>query len=291
MSNNASSISSSLPLDWTQISRRKRKSVTSSQDEEITFFCCDDPTCERDSGSHNNNSSATSYDTKTDRSTSQLETSETENGNKNTKNETAEKTSSMATLSGKAIFCLHSLDCKWFQGHFVPSRMNSSSFGLLAVERDDIDDCLQCKDGGYREIDLTILSASKKWEKKTHDETIHASKDRKKLKVDKLRCTGGDMLRITTPAFEYDDGDKISKNDDIQITFDAEKIIIGVKVQPIVQRYFPTLLPELSMNESFSDLLPDCAIVTGDMCIRVPTDFVYDRDATPIADNIDDWME
>jgi hypothetical protein len=35
-----------------------------------------------------------------------------------------------------------------------------SSMGLLATNRADIDDCLQCDDYGYRYLDMTLFSPS-----------------------------------------------------------------------------------------------------------------------------------
>eukprot|EP01083_Nonionella_stella_P302873 1046041_1 len=125
------------------------------------------------------------------------------------------------TLRGKALFCLHSLDCTWFQGQFVPSQsVSSSSFtspigvgsgvvksmGMLARQRDDIDECLQCNDNGYREIDLTILpSRGRKRERGKMSNSNTRRLKREEIVLRRLTCTGGDMLRIRTPSEEDDD--------------------------------------------------------------------------------------
>ena len=76
-------------------------------------------------------------------------------------------------LSGKIIFCLPDQDCEWFQGYFfpfeneeidflqLPSRNAPFYYGVLCTVKQDIDECLQCNAGGYREISniqMTILN-------------------------------------------------------------------------------------------------------------------------------------
>ena len=263
-SNNTSSLSAPLPLGWTRINKRKRKIVTNSNDENdegIDFFCCEDPNCNERQDKDNSKSK-------------EIVEKEKQEDEKEPKNRTA-------SLSGKGLFCLHTLDCKWFQGHFIPARMNaSSSFGLLAVERDDIDECLQCRDGGYKEIDLTFLSASKKWKKESSD----SNKKRKKLKVDRLTCTGGDMLRIANSD--------LTSNDNVEVKFNADRVITGMPVESLVRRYFPNLLTKATNTESVLEILPDCAIVIGDMSIRVPSEFVYSSEDAVVPYDIDnDWLE
>lgn len=302
------SLAPPIPLGWTKINRRpKRKGgmidgkTPTETETDFFFFCCEDPSCQRQEHQQRNNG---------------------ENIQIGTKLEKDEHT--MSSLKGKALFCLHSLDCTWFQGQFIPSsvaststntistKTSASSFGLLAVQRSDLDECLQCKDGGYREIDLTILSTSNR------DFGIRGKKQRgkrRKLKVEKLQCTGGDMLRITTPPTFNHSSSNITTSDimtdtfdnesldqtQTQVTFDAERIITGNRVESLVKRYFPNILSDSSSlntkRDSFSDLLPDCAIVIGDMHLQVPADFVYGRRRNIVANNghdeniTDDWLE
>ena len=308
------------PLDWTRINRRpKRKRVTadgkdpSGAETEWTFFCCEDPSCQQ-------------------QQPHPPPQRKDENVQIETKSEQDDE-HGMSFLKGKGLFCLHSLDCTWFQGQFIPNnastgtsvsqsnsitmKTNVSSFGLLAVQRSDLDECLQCKDGGYREIDLTILSSSSK---------LHGTRNfggtktqrggrRRKLKIEKLQCTGGDMLRITTPPTlnsssrttndVYSEKGIMNNNENLdqtqtQVTFDAERIITGKKVESLVKRYFPNILSSSSSStkqDCFSELLPDCAIVIGDMHLQAPTDFVYGGKRNIVAatghDNnvTDDWLE
>ena len=176
---------------------------------------------------------------------------------------------------------------------------------MLAVERDDVDKCLQCKDGGYREIDLTILSSTKNKTSgppttaatvKQKDTSIgnkaHENK-RRKMKIDRLECTGGDMLRISTTSTTRS---LLNKNEiDIQISFDAERIITGRKVESLVRKYFSSLLPRKSKENSDStvlDILPDCAVVTGDMQMKMPASFVNGQEKREaVVSDFDDWLE
>ncbi len=329
----SSKSSSPLPLDWTRIKRRRKRqktTATATEDDNNNetdkfWFCCEDPSC------------------------NEQEINYKHIFGKDRKSASSSQ-SKMTSLKGKGLFCLHSLDCTWFQGHFIPSRMNSSSFGLLAIQREDVDDCLQCKDGGYKEIDLTILSASKKKnvgnnaaskssgsakedQRNSNLNDIENGDDaktrqkqngdnatkRRKLKVEKLQCTGGDMLRITTSNngsgsddFETptlnnnvtaDDSSGLVEDGDtnVDIKFDAERIITGRRVKRLVEKYFSNLVPSISSStstdiDSLSDLLPDCAIVIGEMYIRVPSEFVYGREnemGNYKDDNgvDDDWLE
>mmetsp|Transcript_30507 Transcript_30507/g.35040 ORF Transcript_30507/g.35040 Transcript_30507/m.35040 type:complete len:334 (+) Transcript_30507:111-1112(+) len=323
-----------LPIEWTKINRlkKRRKNPSSSsaakgvitneeEDNSEYAYCCVDPTtCDVKSRNGIKNQSS-------DKNKS---SDRTEGVVSNKYNKNNERDNNMATLSGKGIFCIHSLDCEWFQGHFIPSRMNNSSFGLLAVQRHDMDECMKCKDGGYREIDLTILAASKKTTRREKAKD-YLNKDkgngrssrkegkshkRRELKIEGLQCTGGDMLVIRTPLNndedDIDDNNirqkqqsqiKETNNDtNTKILFEAEKLITGIKVEPLVRRYFSSLLPPDSPNnkESVLDLLPDCAIVVGNMEVRIPTSFVYSDNMINGVDSnhelnvteaIDDWLE
>ena len=237
----------------------------------------------------------------------------------NSKNANDTNDERQQTIRGKAIFCLHDLDCTWFQGHFLPlnDRISSSSLGLLAVNRMDVDECLQCQDGGYREIDLMIVSS--RTNKKNRRTTVAASsnssnsngtgtgtivqrrnggEEQKKLQVERVVCTGGDMICM--------------KSEDTAVSFDAERVITGVKVVPLVERYFKSLLKSArkvgagaqndddeeeekkdDMREtSVLELLPHCAVVIGTMELNVPQSFLSDnKDSSSDKENDDDgWI-
>lgn len=94
-------------------------------------------------------------------------------------------------MEGTAIFCLQDIECKWFQGYFVPTstRHGSNHMGLLAVQSEDVDDCLNCVDGGYKEFKMTV----------------YKYKEAENIEIDGITCTGGEMMRMRkqTDAGEY----------------------------------------------------------------------------------------
>ncbi len=231
----------------------------------------------------------------------------------------------MTTLHGKALFCLHSLDTKWFQGQFLmtPSLSLSSPFptqaqdqagrvktlGLMVKERDDMDECLRCDDNGYREIDLTVLLSSSKSASESRPESKSIlgvnEGQRQKHTLQKLACTGGDMLRIRPLLDEEDEIDSKSASNASQalnkssvytenVAFDADQIITGVKVERLVRQFFPNLIPasmatsnktltiekddklDNHRHSSFLDELPDCAVVIGDMKLTLSSRFLHD---------------
>ena len=280
-----------LPLGWTQIKRgKKRRKVDSSNNGDDN--CCDDPTC-------SNDTNASTSTTKTcPKSNADADNSSDGIGGK------TPSQSMFVELEGKALFCLHSLDCSWFQGQFINARSSSSrtksargssmkSIGLLAKQRDDLDECLQCSDGGYREIDLTLLASAR--EKGTDPNSTNSNsndklQERKSIRVEKLSCTGGDMLQIKTPM---DESSGVAKVRGITVSFDADQIITGKRVAPLVRRYFSSLLDS---EGDVLEQLPDCAIVVGNMKMTLPQSFLKNKNkANPVPkkddDDDDDWLE
>ena len=263
-----------LPLGWTKIKRKKRK-VDESVNPDFSLFCCDDPSCPTDASIHSSGTEKESRDARRRRGEDETEKFK------------------LVTLTGKALFCLHALDCNWFQGQFMNSNPNSvQSLALLAEQRQDVDPCVQCVDGGYKEIDLSIFFKRKRI--KSSSDVIAGGKrgegeeERKKLVIQQLSCTGGDMLRIRTPSgTEESIGPKNMRGN---VSFDSETIVTGTRAESMVRRYFPNLLPSSVFNDgSFSEKLPDCAVVIGDMSLIVPKEFL------PITQSNDDdsdgWLE
>ena len=162
----------SLPLEWTQIIRGKskqRRKKENNNDSDSDFMSC----CESCPPSEIRHNSVSAHHIR-----EQIH---------EMNNEALHPL--FTTLKGKGIFCLHSLDTDWFQGYFIPDNSNSISnlnskrkpLALLAVNRNDVDDCLQCSDGGYREIDLTAFSSAPK----TIEEEINVQQIIKKRKTKK----------------------------------------------------------------------------------------------------------
>lgn len=203
----------------------------------------------------------------------------------------------VATLQGMSVLLLPSIESRWFQGHFVPqsthlngSVKRSTNFGsirpigLLAVERDDTDECLQCRDGGYREVDLTILGPS------------GGAGDRKRRTFDRSICTGGDMIRLRAGRMADQDPTRPTSSSIEGVAFDAERVLTGRKAAPYLVRYFSSIVTKMmeenaasgndgAGREEFSpvgvdgltchetkalEALPDCAIILGEMICTVP---------------------
>jgi len=322
-----------LPLGWTKIDKSKRKrkrkrtgaAANDDDDEDDDAYCCDDPICPTPNA--NGSTADMSTHMKDKKRKAEME-----------RNASAEEL--YTTLRGKALFCLHSLDCTWFQGQFVPSQsvsLSSLSFtkgsftspspigsgvvksmGMLARQRDDIDECLQCNDNGYREIDLTILPSRGREQPELKRGRFNHGKNSNSLKREeivlrRLTCTGGDMLRIRTPSHEDEEEEEVTSSVSTKgipklamatmdsttnmnmVRFDAEQIITGIKVEPLVRRFFPNIVPsdvtlESSSSSSSSnsnsssnssnkllDYLPDCAVVVGEMTLRLPRKLVGAR--------------
>lgn len=228
-----------LPLGWTRISRQRQGvdlNKNSAEDISSSFvYCCEDPNCR--SGPE-----------------------------KLTPN--APLSTSKVLLKGSAVFCLHSLSTKWFQGQFVATSGVGKPIALLAKQRDDVDDCLQCADHGYREIDLTIFSRF-----------CDLNGEREQVKLEKIPCTGGDMLRMS--------------DEESCLIFDAQRILTGIKAVPLVEKYFRNIIPNLDVDESLLDVLPEVAIVIGDMTLSLEKEFVEKNNCKNRQDSVeieDGWL-
>jgi hypothetical protein len=211
----------------------------------------------------------------------------------------------VATLQGMSVLLLPTIDGRWFQGHFVPqsthlngSVKRSTNFGsirpigLLAVERDDTDECLQCRDGGYREVDLTVLGPS-------------GGGERKRRTFDRSICTGGDMIRLRAGRMADQDPTRPTSPSIEGVAFDAERVLTGRKAAPYLVRYFSSIVAkrieeEATMRRNGGDgrgevspvgvdgltchevkaleALPDCAIILGEMIMTVPVSLLGNID-------------
>ena len=214
----------------------------------------------------------------------------------------------VTTLQGMSVLLLPTIDGRWFQGHFVPqsSHLNGSSkrstnfgsirpIGLLAVERDDTDECLQCRDGGYREVDLTVLGPG-------------GGGERKRRTFDRSICTGGDMLRLRAGRMADQDPTRPTSPSIEGVAFDAERVLTGRKAAPYLVRYFSSIVGKMIEEEEAAhginndgdgregvispagvdgltchevkalEALPDCAIILGEMIMTVPVSLLGNID-------------
>mmetsp|Transcript_28855 Transcript_28855/g.42740 ORF Transcript_28855/g.42740 Transcript_28855/m.42740 type:complete len:369 (+) Transcript_28855:192-1298(+) len=308
-----SSSSSSLPLEWTSVKRRR---ITKNQDgstknsQEEGESCVDgcDPSC-----LFNDDAMARKFPN---------------NSNESKKN---------ITLQGLGIFCLHDTSTSWFQGYFVPKHgttaqnrrqqepillgKTSKPLGILAIER-DTDECVQCADGGYRELDITITSFMSK--NNNNNTAKNGSNDNKRRATFTAVCTGGDMMRMRScnnrefcdGSSSSIDGSSVTASDgggDVAFKFDADKVLTGWKAikyldayfKPLIQKQRNALVLEFKNQQQSQgkgeeqqqagsstsssvaqqelekiyamgtlELLPDCAIVLGDMVLSGPKTFL-----------------
>jgi hypothetical protein len=210
-----------LPLGWTQVQRAKRpRDVDNSTNpaDEIDW-CCDDPNCKR-----------STRDTVT----------------------VAKASENSTTVRGTAIFCIPEIDPEWFQG-YLQIEGQRKPWGLLATQ-ETLDECLECKDGGYRQITLQVFPFGN-----------NASKE-KSLKVGGIEWTGGDMMRLQSA----------------EVSMETHSLWTGTKTVPYVEKYFGSLAKKLCGDDSLLEVLPELAIVTGPMTLSL---------AAPVNDSIESNTE
>lgn len=217
-----------LPLEWTTVERSRKKNNLS---DDFLDDCCEDPGCRRPR-------KAASVDDLGNGSIGSIPEQQ-------------------CVIEGHAMFCLPELDSTWFQGYFTRNdtkTTNIKPLGLLAIQNMDMDDCLQCADGGYRELSLRLCRGQRRDVKPD-------------LILSDISWTGGDMIQWSGK----------------HVTFDTERILTGSHAVPLVERYFRGLVQRL--RESVGDdsdgdddepplleLIPDVAIVLGTMKLSLPMD-------------------
>lgn len=196
-----------LPLGWTQIKRKRPAAGENSNAADEIDWCCDDPNCTR---------------------TARPSVTEVETAPENA-----------VTIKGHAIFCLHEMDPDWFQG-YLQIEGQRKPLGLLAIQ-ETLDECLECKDGGYRQVTVKVFPYNK-------------SKEPHEFK--NVEWTGGDMMRLEYPG---------------KVSMDTHCFWTGNKAVPYVEKYFGSLMKKLCENpdDSVLDTAPDLAIVTGPMTLTL----------------------
>jgi hypothetical protein len=191
----------SIPLDWTRVSRKRPNSGSPDS------ACCVDGSCRHRSSP----------------------------GVRQQEGEAPDAGPAKQVYRGQVVMCLHDANPDWFQGYFFVE--NGETWGLLGIQK-EVDDCLQCSEGGYRQIDLKV---------KSQDHTF--------VDVD---WTGGDMMDL--------------KGQDVSMQ--AEKILTGESAVPIVEGVFSGLMRRLRAQDDCEDMdvlqvFPDLAIVVGTMELKV----------------------
>lgn len=278
---NINSSKSNLPVEWTCVTRKRAKqgSISSRNSASVSTIGRTTIESSKDSVSLDEGENAcsccppTELDEDDDTDTDMMW-----KGEEMKNEEAASRRQEVMNHRGIGVFCLHDTDTSWFQGYFIPkSSVNPKPIGILAVQR-DIDECIQCALGGYRELDLTLYNFLKTEGGGSQDNASHSSSS---ITVPVV-CTGGDMLRMrsmTRGKAQDTDGSVVN------VRFDATTIYTGLKAIPYLKTYFASLVKkqrELLMMQATADddsdqdittmseldLLPDCAIVCGGMILR-----------------------
>jgi hypothetical protein len=302
----SSSSNAKLPLDWTCVARKRTKQSSVEVIRDNRNF--ESTALTTNGGGSTNNPDESSKDVipltmddiKEEYSCSccpsvvadDEEDAEVDKDIEGTNNEGAKDTTTVVVIKqGIGIFCLHDTDTTWFQGYFIPTDYNRSNLkvkpiGILAVQR-DVDECIQCADGGYRELDLTVYNSNNTMEPSGSKRKNTSASPPSSTTVPVI-CTGGDMLRMRTmPKVSPTTTNNNKDESDFKIKFDATTIYTGTKTIPYLKTYFASLvhkqrellllqLPMATTEQVVTDmteldLLPDCAIVCGDMVIRTTT--------------------
>lgn len=169
---------------------------------------------------------------------------------------------------GQAIFCLHdSTDPTWFQGYFVETALGNPCindrsliqgsrrpWGLLAT-KEEVDECMECENGGFRRIAIKILKAPSA------------------TTITGIDWTGGDMMRLSN--------DKVEMN--------TQRLLTGKDALPYLKQYFMTLMRKLQQacehdhqesenrsldgdEEDILEMLPDVAVLIGEISMVLRKD-------------------
>jgi hypothetical protein len=150
------------------------------------------------------------------------------------------------SFQGTAVFCLHEMNPSWFQGYFF---QGTTTWGILC-EQQEVDDCLQCADGGYRVLNVTLH---------TYSGGVDSPE---KIVIRNVEWTGGDMMRLLQAEG--------------QLRMEPTQLYTAEKAVPLTKSLFKTLLRKLShesdpdKEQQVLDILPDVAIIMGEMKVMVP---------------------
>jgi hypothetical protein len=177
---------------------------------------------------------------------------------------------SFRPIYGTAMLCLPDADNDWFQGYFFLSsssspsednNKNNSVYKLLCIQQDDTDPCLHCDD--YQLWTVTVYYPTTELQRPTKQTRTFRN----------VVSRGGDSIRWHHQ----------------RIRFTADAVTTGGKAHVLVETYFGGLLQHLrdipaadedddvigaadGSIESVATLMPNVAVVTGDMTIWLPTE-------------------
>jgi hypothetical protein len=211
-----------LPMGWTKIQRKRRASTFESSGEVAVDEFCDDPSCNRMSPTRKQKLSE--------------DTSSSDKTNDD---------GSTPLVEGTVVICLPDINPSWFQG-YLQLQGFPKPWGLLG-EQQELDECLQCGDGGYRQVNITLFPFNE------------TKSDNQSIVYHTIEWTGGDMISL--------------KGDDL--TMQPDRIWTGTKTIPLLERYFDNLVCQIrdraaDQRSSILELLPNVAVVTGKIQLRLP---------------------
>lgn len=295
-----------LPLEWTRVKRRrsstksKRNSdlneETLDDDDDDDFDCCrtDVGGCLNSSCRRKRWNRRSTNDAQDDESIIRITTD----------------VPMRRCLRGTAFFCLPDADCDWFQGYLFVSSSSSSltdnpkrtlgtntnpiatpsrimvpthhlQLGLLCRAQ-EIDACLECDAGGYRELSVQVREFLPRQQpnKKSSRSSVH--------QFSNVEWTGGDMMRLAS-----NDPCTIATNNGSGDTLwlQADSIRSGSDAVPYVEAIFASLLQSLRQQQqqpgddegfntinpvdgkempSVLELMPNVAVVSGTMEVWLP---------------------
>jgi len=242
-----SSANEALPLGWTRVVRNSnnRPIRYDQQNGTTTFvgdkkdtstlleFCCNDPQCRRPRQPHDD-----AFDPFVGITSADLTTSLT----------------SHTRVTGTVIFCLPDTDPDWFQGYLVTG---SRQYGLIG-QKQEIDACLQCAEGGCREIHLQVTPFGTSGQQHV---------------LENVEWTGCDMMKLDTAASEAAVAFKKQKG---IVHMQADSVWTGDLAVSRVERIFGGLIRNLRQVEdnpqaTVLELMPNVAVVSGTMELFLPT--------------------
>ena len=153
---------------------------------------------------------------------------------------------------GRAIFCLHDVNPRWFQGYYFVSSSSSSSLsssssssslssnpplGLLAIQ-EEIDKCLECTNGGYRRLTMNIFSTNST----TNDNNNNNSNNKSNSTIIQgIDWTGGDMVNLTNPKLQME----------------THRLLTGKETIPFLKKYFRKLLETIYQQCNSNSIISD----------------------------------
>jgi hypothetical protein len=190
------------------------------------------------------------------------------------------------TLSGTVLFCLTDPDCDWFQGYYFVTEQ--IYFGLLCQVKTDIDECLQCSEGGYREISMQMTPMN------LPNNIANPAAATEPMEIPRILWTGGDMMSLiavaTNPSATHvaNDGATVVNSNvykgnhspEVAMRMQAKSLYSGVVAREYVRKYFSSLLNNIQKafkgdigngNEVFDNhdviehIMPNVTVVCGTM--------------------------